>query len=286
MRAMQPRVGRADLHVHTTFSDGQLPPATVVEKAAELGLVAVGITDHDAIGGVSEALARGTEIGIVVVPGVEISAGIDFQEIHILGYFMDHADEVLQKRLIEFQSARVDRILGMLERLKSLGIVIDADRVFTLSGEGAVGRPHIAKALLEEGYVGSIEEAFQTLIGDKGPAYVPRRRVSPEDAMKIIHAAGGVAGWAHPGLEGHDEWIDEFITLGLDFLEVVHPEHSPVETREYEAMAQQKGLIATGGSDCHGFRIDGKLALGRYTVESSIIDRLQERSQQVRARHW
>lgn len=278
--------GRADLHVHTTFSDGQLPPATVIDKAAELGLVAVGITDHDAIGGISEASVRGEEIGIVVVPGVEISAGIDHQEIHILGYLMDHGDHELQKRLLEFQSARVDRILGMIERLKSLGIVLDADHIFTLSGEGAVGRPHIAQALLEEGYVGSVEEAFQTLIGDKGPAYVPRRRVSPRDAITIIHEAGGVAGWAHPGLEGHDEWIDEFVTLGLDFLEVVHPEHSAGETRRYRALAEQKDLIPTGGSDCHGFRIDGKLALGRYTVETSVIERLRERSEQVRARPW
>jgi predicted metal-dependent phosphoesterase TrpH len=276
--------GRVDLHVHTTYSDGQLTPAVVVEKAAGLGLAAVGITDHDAIGGIDGALQRGYEIGMVVIPGVEISAGIDGQEIHILGYLMDHTDSELQRRLIEFQSARVDRILGMLNRLKTMGIVLDVDHVFTLSGEGAVGRPHIAKALMEEGYVGSVEEAFQTLIGDKGPAYVPRRRVSPDDAIRIIHNAGGVAGWAHPGLEGHDEWLDEFIALGIDFLEVVHPEHSADKTREYRALAEQNDLICTGGSDCHGFRIDGRLALGRYTVDASVIERLRKRSEEIRAR--
>ncbi len=272
---------RVDLHVHTTYSDGIMSPAEVVEAAAKLNLRGVAITDHDAIGGVAEAVERGRELGVVVVPGVEISAGMDRQEVHILGYFFDHTDKKFREKLEGFQASRLVRIQEMVKRLRSMGLRIDFERVVALGGEGAVGRPHVAMALVEKGYIGSMAEAFESLIGDNGPAYSQRARITPALAVEMIHEAGGVAGWAHPGLEGHDEWFDEFVEMGIDLLEVVHPEHSNKEANKYRVMAESEGLIAVGGSDCHGALVDGRLALGRYTVEFDTVAKLREKAREI-----
>lgn len=273
---MRDQGGRADLHVHTTFSDGMLTPGSVVERAAEVGLSAVGITDHDAVGGIPEALARGVELGLEVVPGVEISAGINGQEIHVLGYWIDHANAELNGWLQRFQAVRVDRVGRILERLASLGIHIDYDYVIALGGPGAVGRPHIAKALVEYGYVGTEAEAFETLIGDHCPGYISRERVSPSEAIAIIGNAGGVAGWAHPGIEQHDEWLESFVEAGICALEVVHPDHSREDVERYRRLADRFGLIPTGGSDFHGGDREGSQPLGRYTVDCGPVRRLKE----------
>ncbi len=273
---------RADLHVHTTFSDGLLSPSAVVERAAAAGLAAIAITDHDAAGGIPEALQRGKELTIEVIPGVEISAGLEGQEIHVLGYFIDHEDPELNAWLERFQAVRVDRLDRMLERLASLGIHLERDYVIALGGPGAVGRPHVAKALVQYGYVGSEAEAFETLIGDGCPAYVGRERVSPEEAIRIITRSGGVAGWAHPAIEGHDEWLAHFVEAGLHAIEVVHPEHSREDVERYCRLAQRYGLVPTGGSDFHGNDREGAPTLGRYVVSLESVRRLRMRVQAMR----
>ncbi|MCU0610659.1 MAG: PHP domain-containing protein [Candidatus Eisenbacteria bacterium] len=273
---MRDSCGRADLHVHTTYSDGLLSPAALVEKAAGIGLGAVAITDHDAVGGLPEALARGREVGIEVVPGVEVSAGIEGQEIHVLGYWIDPANAELNGWLNRFQAVRVDRVASILERLESLGIRIDYDYVIALGGPGAVGRPHIAKALVEYGYVGTEAEAFETLIGDGCPGYMPRERVSPAEAIEIIQRAGGIAGWAHPAIERHDEWLESLVSLGLQALEVIHPDHNREDVERYRSLAERFGLVATGGSDFHGNDKEGAQTLGRYTVDCGVVHRMRE----------
>lgn len=269
---------RADLHVHTTFSDGCLSPTAVVQRAAELGLRAVAITDHDAVGGVEEALRAGERFGVTVVPGVEISAGLEGREVHILGFCVDHQHPPLLNLLKHSQAVRVKRVERILDRLEHMGIHLDYDYVMALGGAGAVGRPHIAKALVEYGYVGSEAEAFETLIGDGCPGYVPRERVSPQEAIGIIHQAGGVAGWAHPGVERHDEWLDSFVAMGLDALEIVHPDHSREDVARYRDLAARFGLVATGGSDFHGCDRAGHQLMGRYTVAWEQVLQLQDRA--------
>ena len=274
--------GRADLHVHTTFSDGLLTPAGLVEKAAGIGLSGLGITDHDTVGGIPEALERGEELGLEVVPGVEISAGIEGQEIHVLGYWIDHTNPELNAWLQRFQAVRVDRVGRILERLESMGIHVDYDYVIALGGPGAVGRPHIAKALVEYGYVGTEAEAFETLIGDGCPGYMTRERVSPAEAIEIINKAGGVAGWAHPAIEGHDEWLESFVTMGMRSLEVVHPDHSRDDVDRYRRLAERLGLVATGGSDFHGNDKEGAQTLGRYTVDCGSVRQLEKLAHALR----
>ncbi|MBN1425100.1 PHP domain-containing protein [Candidatus Fermentibacteria bacterium] len=267
---------RADLHTHTTFSDGLLSPTALVERAAHCGLAAIAITDHDAVSGVQEALTSGAQLGIEVVPGVEISAGIDTQEIHVLGYWIDHTNAEFDSWLRRFQAIRVDRIGSILQRLDDIGIHIDYDYVIALGGPGAVGRPHIAKALVEYGFVGTEAEAFETLIGDGCPGYTARERVSPADAIRIINTAGGVAGWAHPAVEGHDEWLESLVDMGLEALEVVHPDHSRDDVQRYRRLAGRFGLIMTGGSDFHGNDKEGAQTLGRYTVDNAIVRQLED----------
>jgi len=274
--------GRADLHVHSTFSDGLLTPTSLVERAAGIGLSAISITDHDAVAGVGEALKRGEELGIEVVPGVEISAGIDAQEIHVLGYCFDHANADLNTWLQRFQAVRVDRVGRILDRLESIGIHVDYDYVIALGGPGAVGRPHIAKALVEYGYVGTESEAFETLIGDGCPGYMSRERVTPAEAIDIIRRAGGVAGWAHPAIERHDEWLASFVEVGLQALEVVHPDHSRDDVDRYRRLAERFGLVPTGGSDFHGNDKEGAQTLGRYTIDCGSVRQLRKLAQTPR----
>ncbi len=270
---------RADLHVHSTFSDGAFTPSELMEMAAELKLTALSITDHDAIGGLGEGLRKGREVGIELVPGVEISAGVGSHEVHILGYYFDPDHDELNDKLLHFQSLRLERIRRMLEQLAGLGILIDYDYVLTVAGEGAVGRPHVAKALVEYGYVGTMSEAFDKLIGDDKPGYVSRNRTSPQEAIALIHRAGGVACWAHPGLENHDEWLDGFVALGLDGLEIIHPEHSPGDEARYRAMAAHRGLLITGGSDFHGGNGAGGSLLGQFATDPADVTRLREASE-------
>jgi len=285
IRSTHPHVGlrdQADLHVHTTSSDGAYSPRDVISMGNETGLIAVGITDHDTIHGIPEGLKAGNELDIEVIPGVEISAGVGSHEVHILGYFIDFTYGELVEKLERFQNVRLDRIERMITQLRTLGIELDFDYVLSLAGEGAVGRPHVAKALVEYGYVGTMSEAFDTLIGDNKPGYVPRLRISPQDAIDLIHRAGGIACWAHPGLESHDEWIEEFVSYGLDGLEIAHPEHSAKDTTRYRAMAEQYALLMTGGSDFHGGETGGGPYLGQCTTDFEDLNEIREAAVAIR----
>jgi predicted metal-dependent phosphoesterase TrpH len=242
-----------DLHVHTTSSDGNRTSGQVVALALEAGLSAIAITDHDSVEGVEAALTAASVTPLRVVPGVELSASAGELDAHILGYFVDVADPTLLTMLAGLRATRLARAEAMVDALKAAGYVISIEQVVALAEHGgAVGRSHVARALVESGQVASVDEVFRTLIGRNGRFYVSKPLATPRQAVETIRAAGGVAVLAHPGINGTEVLLDELVACGLRGIEVNHPEH-PTEQREHFArVAGERGLIATGGSDYHG----------------------------------
>ncbi|MDW7651874.1 MAG: PHP domain-containing protein [Bacillota bacterium] len=242
----------ADLHVHTTASDGMLSPRNVVARASETGLSAVAVTDHDSAGGIAEALEAGAAYQVNVIPGIELSTECEDHEIHILGFYIDHTDTHLLSLLNDLQTSRFTRAEKMVEKLASLGYRIEMNAVLRHAGDAAPGRPHIGRALVEKGYLPSVTDAFESLIGFRMPAYVERFKLTPQQAIQAIHQAGGIAAWAHPGLVGDDSFLELFLSCGLDGLEAYHPDHSAAKSEYYRQLAKNKGLVICGGSDFHG----------------------------------
>ncbi|PZE22535.1 PHP domain-containing protein [Paenibacillus xerothermodurans] len=246
-----------DLHTHTSASDGTQPPAENVRLAAELGLAGVAVTDHDTVAGIEEALRAGRSLGITVVPGVEISTVSGGEDIHVLGYFIDHTDEQFLERLAELRAVRARRNEMMLERLNELGVKITMDDVLaslSKTADETIGRPHIADAMMRKGYVGSLAEAFERYLGKGGAAYLNPPRIEPATAVKWIMEAGGAPVLAHPGLYDQDELIPQLAEQGLAGLEAYHSDHSPEQEDHYRTIAEGLGLIITAGSDFHGER--------------------------------
>lgn len=255
--------GFVDLHVHTTASDSLLEPEAVVDRARSLGFAAIGIADHDTVDGMARALAYSTQVEIV--PAVELSCFHENIDIHLLGYCLDYTNRELNQFLKTVQKSRVDRAHKILMNLSSQNIDVELERVLELARGGSVGRPHIAQAIIEKGYAGSFNEVFYRYIGYHCPAYVPKMEIAPADGIAFVKRFGGVAVLAHPGVYRKDDLIDALIPEGLAGIEVWHPEHSASESRRYLALAQTRGLVATGGSDCHG-GVKGKIYLGDVKV--------------------
>lgn len=252
----------ADLHLHSTASDGVYSPGAVVNKAKELGFRAIALTDHDTVAGLEEALCVGERLGVEIIPGVELSA-IDAKagrtlEVHILGYFIDHHQLGLKSVLNKISEDRQVRAAGMVEKLNGLGVKIDLKRVRDLAAGESVGRPHIARAMLEKGFIDDIKEAFSIeYLGRGGRAYVERFKISPQQAIDLIKDAGGLPVLAHPGYlsDGSllaEEEIEAYQQLGLKGLEVYYSKHSAEQVDYYKRLADRLGLMLTGGSDCHG----------------------------------
>ena len=255
------RMTRIDLHTHSTHSDGTFGAAELVRLAAERDLQVVALTDHDTTNGLPEALATGLEVGIQVVPGVEFSAEYLGTSVHILCYWMDGEDPALQLELRRLREDRFRRGELMVEKLGSLGLPVEFERVREIAGDATIVRPHIAQAMVEAGVVATEKEAFDRYIGDGGPAHVAKHALDPLDAVALIEVAGGVCALAHPGMWGDqssvpDELIERMAAAGMRGLEVDHPDHTPEARERYRALADRLGLIATGGSDCHGSRYD------------------------------
>jgi len=270
----------ADLHIHTTASDGSLSPAEVVEAALRAGLRAIAITDHDSVSGLGEAQSRA--VGrLRVIPGVEINTDAkvdgDWVEVHILGYLIDPTAPMFEEELQQLRVLRFERARRIVERLNALNLPVSFARVVEIAGTGPIGRPHVAQAMVEAGLVGSVLQAFQLYLGVGRPAYVERYKLSPEDAIRLIHAAGGVAVLAHPGLIGDDSLIPALVAAGLDGLEVHYPEHGRHEVRRYAGLARRFGLVATGGSDAHGPDFPGRAPIGAVRVPDGVIDELAAR---------
>lgn len=273
----------ADLHTHTTASDGLHRPSENVRMAKEAGLAAIAITDHDTTAGIAEAMKAGQELGVEVVPGVEISTSYEGQEVHVLGYYIDAADPKLTDRLVSQRRVRERRNEGIVVRLNELGIPITMAMVAEAAGrkpgmEETIGRPHIAEALVRLGAVASVQEAFDRYLAQGKPGYVdPPPRISPEEAFRWIHEAGGTAIVAHPGLYHNDALAEKLLQSGADGLEAYHSDHGPEAERFFSEVAERYGKLVTGGSDFHGAR-KGKLyhgAIGNRTVNASVLTELR-----------
>lgn len=251
-----------DLHCHTTASDGSLTPTALVRLAADLGLEAIGVADHDSTEGLDEAIAAGRRFGVEVIPAVELSCDVPEGELHVLGYFPDYHNAEFQAELTRLREGRTGRAQAMVRRLAELGYPISFQRVQELAGDGAIGRPHVAQALVEAGYVASKAEAFDRLIGRHGPAYVERAKLSPTDACRLLRRVGGLPVFAHPYIVRPDGGIveplpvasslPELVEAGLAGLEVYYPRYTQAMTATLIALARRYGLLVTGGSDFHG----------------------------------
>jgi len=275
---------RLDLHLHTTHSDGSLPPAEVLALAHQAGVTALAITDHDITTGISEALEAGAGLGIEIIPGVEISSRFGENELHILGYFLDWQDPVLNVRLTGLRDSRHRRNPQIVERLRALGCDLTYDEVRELAGTGSVGRPHIARVLMEKGYVKSAKEAFDRFLAQGKPAYVPRELPEPAEAMAWIRAAKGVPVLAHPlWAKQQDEELSilcgRLKAEGLGGMEVHYSTHNPKQTAELLDIAKRLDLLVTGGSDFHGLtKPDIEVGVGRggLTVPVKLLDPLRK----------
>jgi hypothetical protein len=251
-----------DLHIHSTASDGLHSPAEVVSIARGAGVHTIALADHDSVGGVDEAIAAGAECGVRVVPAVELSATLDGRAFHLLGYFVDHHHRTLGDYLLQMREVRVARARAMVAALTSAGHDVDFQTVVRLSAGGSVGRLHVASALVAAGSVPSIGAAFRTMIGRGGPFYVPKPTVSAADAISVIRDARGLAILAHPYVSGVVDLVDRLCDDCLDGIEVFHAEHSHEMQVRLTALASDRGLLMTGGSDFHGEGIGGTLGSG------------------------
>jgi len=273
-------VKKADLHVHTYYSDGTFSPKEAVAEAKRSNLDAIAITDHDCTDGIGEAMEAARGCGLEVIPGVEITCEKNNTEIHMLGYFIDPTSIPLAELLKTLRASRIKRIHTMVERLKREGVEISPDAVFELASKGTVGRLHLATALYNKGLVSSTKEAFQRYIGDDAPCSVRRFNVSPQEAIGAILRSGGVPVYAHPKVMGHDEFIPEFMKAGLRGIEVFHTDHPNSTSHRYSTLAQKYGLLITGGSDCHGSG-KGKKLMGGVTVPYSLVEELRREHRQI-----
>ncbi|KPK38525.1 MAG: hypothetical protein AMJ78_09845 [Omnitrophica WOR_2 bacterium SM23_29] len=271
----------ADLHVHTYLSDGTFSPKEVVERAKDMGLSCIAITDHDCVDGIEPALEAGEKIGIETIPGVELTAEEKNVEVHILGFFINYKDEPFLKLLKTIRQSRVERIYLMIEKLKKYNIVIDPEEVFKTSGPGSVGRLHVAFVMEKDGYVSSVKEAFRRYIGDRAPCYVKHFEISAKNAISEIKRIGGVAVFAHPYVMGEDRFIPQFVKYGLTGIEAYHSDHPTSASKYYVELAQKYKLIITGGSDCHGLG-KGEILMGKVKVPYELVEGLKRCAEKTR----
>lgn len=274
--------GFVDLHVHTTASDSLLSPQAVVDRAEALGFSALGIADHDTIAGM--VFAKNYSKKIEIIPAIELSclyAGID---IHLLGYFIDYESAELNRFLATVQKSRKERAERIIKNLATQDIEVEFERVLELAQGGSVGRPHIAQAIVEKGYANSINEVFYRYIGYHCPAYVPKMEITPKAGVDLIIKSGGAPVLAHPGIYKKDELVDYLIPEGLVGIEVWHPEHSTADCQRYLGLARTRGMVATGGSDCHG-GIKGKIFLGEVKVPVKYYHELKNLKLELKCRN-
>jgi 3',5'-nucleoside bisphosphate phosphatase len=268
-----------DLHAHSTASDGSRAPADVIREAKRIGLAAIALTDHDTVAGIPEAISVGVDLGVRVVPGVELSAVEGDVETHILGLHLSDTRE-LEAKLVALREMRRTRAERMVHRVNELGVRIEFASVLEQAAGGAIGRPHVARAMIAEGWAVDFRDAFDRYLGNGRPAYVTKERLAVSEATALIHRAGGLAILAHPSHSGTLERIAAFVDQGMDGVEVRHPSHSAEDTARLAALVEHFSLVPSGGSDWHGSS-DGPRTLGMMRVPAEWLGRQDSR---IRAR--
>jgi predicted metal-dependent phosphoesterase TrpH len=270
-----------DLHTHTTASDGRCTPPELVARASAAGVTVLAVTDHDTVAGCEAAELACAAAGVEFVAGIEITAVRGGADVHVLGYFFDRRSPVLQSFLAEQRQRRIDRVRQIVDRLATLGVRLDADAILApgLDDPGkAAGRPWVARALVAGGHVKNTNMAFEIWLARGRPAFVPRLAASPAEVFERLHAAGGIASLAHPGLNGRDDWLSEFAASGLDALEVYHTEHPADAVARYREAARRLDLAISGGSDFHGDASHGAGRPGTVSLPREDYDNLRATS--------
>ncbi len=275
----------ADLHLHTSFSDGTYTPEELVAQARRLGFSTVALTDHDTVEGCRPTQAACEAAGIEFITGTELTAEQDGHEIHILGYCFDIDNSRFLEEIGKFQKVRQNRIREMVARLNQLNVPLEAQAVFELANCRSPGRPHVARAMVDAGLVDSLDEAFDRFLKKNRPAWVPKFKMSAGQAIELIHQAGGLAVMAHPGLNRSDEVIPLMVEAGLDGIECFHTKHSTATSEYYLEIADRFHLLVTGGSDCHG-NSKGKPVMGSVKLPYRHVEKLKARAAEKRAALW
>lgn len=271
--------GTVDLHLHTTCSDGLDTPEEIVDDAVEQEYYAISITDHDTVIGVGRAIEQARNTGLEVIPGIELSAMEGDLDIHILGYYIDYTNADFLDRIAFFMEKRKERAEKIVMSLNMLGLDLSIETVLEIAHGAPIGRPHIAEALLSEKLINRYDEAFIHYIGFKGPAYVPKYRISPAEAITLVLENGGVPVLAHPGAVQRDDMIPDLVAQGLMGIEAIHPLHTPERQEHYRRIADKFGCIATGGSDWHGKnrRLNYTNIINSSAIPESVVRELQQK---------
>ena len=271
---------KGDFHTHSTASDGRLTPTQLVDLVASQGVKYHALTDHDSTEGIAEArVAAAKYPGYVLIPGVEMGTDIEGAEVHMLGLYLDPADAELQAMLARLREGRVGRGFGIVQKLRGMGIMIEWERVQQIAGDASVGRPHVAQALVEAGYVDKVADAFDRWIGRNGPAYVERDKMTPSECVRCIVERGGLACIAHPAdLEGLDAILAELKDAGMAAMEVFYKSYSPETVERLHRAAQKHDLIPLGGSDYHGIFGNDEPLPGNIPLPDWAIQRFLERA--------
>lgn len=272
---MSPAEKLVDLHLHTNFSDGTYTPQELVLKSIKCGLSAIAITDHDTVSAIIPAMEAAKEKNLEVLAGIEFSSEYETKEVHILGYLIDYQNSALLERFDFLKKSRIERVYKIIDKLKGMGVILNPEAVFEVAKGGTVGRLHIARAMLKEGLISSLAEAFGKYIGDKCPAYVLGFKFSVKEAIELIKKSGGIPVLAHPYTLDNDELILQFIEYGLMGLEIYYPEHSQSMVNFYLKLAQKHHLLVTGGSDCHGVA-KPEVKLGSMKIPYELVEKLRE----------
>lgn len=274
-----------DMHVHSTASDGILSPQEIIAKAIDMGLAGIALTDHDTVDGIATAVSflKKQSVEFTFIPGVELNTEVDNKEVHILGYFIDITQQEILQKMAEIRQQRKVRADKIVCKLKNLGLKITMDEVNKSAGGDLLGRPHIAQALVHNGEASSVEEVFEKYIAKGRPAYVPRYKFTPLEAIAMVKNAGGIAILAHPGLIRDDRIVENIVEMGVEGLEVNYPEHSMEEKQKYLEIVRKNQLLMTGGSDFHGYgstggrSLLGSAGVNEYEIKK-IFDYLEERN--------
>lgn len=266
---------KADLHIHTNYSDGQYSTEEVIKLAKSAGLDIISITDHDSVDAISEAIQLGRKYGIEVIPGLEISSDFLDNDVHILAYFIDHTSKELEEYLTFFRTERLKRANRIINKLNSIGFSISIEDVIKVAGGSSIGRPHIAKAMLEKNLVSNFYEAFNKYIGKGCIAYEKKVHLSPQSACKIINDAGGLSFLAHPN-NMDDNLIQILIDSGIDGIEVFHPSHCYDRIKYFKGIVDEYFLLESGGSDFHGGDKNDESNLGKFFIPGSVVDNMRK----------